>query len=751
MRWLLIYIFVLFRLNTSSQTMGYVFDNSTEEPLIGVVIKTSEKKFAITDSLGKFSVYTERLPDTLHFSFLGYKPTIAIIESRDKILHIGLETSLVNISEIIISSTEFSQRLNSVPGHISLITQDVIGFDNNTEITHTLNKLPGIYMQSGSMNTNRLIIRGIGSRSPYSTNRVKLYFEDIPLTTGEGVTTIGDIDPESIGRIEIIRGPASGIYGAGLGGAVNLYVKKFSAFKYSIVTGSTIGSYGLFKNSLNVGFNAGKSSFSTGINLLQNQGYRQNNQTSRSSFYLFSHHYFKKSYLKLFFYNINLHAYIPSSINKETYENNPRNAAPNWLNIKGYEDYTKIHTGITFNKRFNYHIYNNTTLFASFFDQYESRPFNILEDKSFMSGIKSRFTYNAGNTSFAAGTELFNEQYYWKLSETLGGEKGRLLTDNDETRYYYNFFIHIKKELSDKASLTAGMNYSKLGYRSKIDNSVDSSEIAQKKNFAPILSPRIGLTIKPAGSMSVYILASHGFSPPTLEETLNPEGILNPDIKPESGWNFETGIRGIFLNDRLNYEFSVYSMHVKNLLVTKRITEDIFTGINAGKTVHNGIEASLNYNIIRKNAPHLEAYSISFSSHLSGNQFLLFIDDDGDYAGNHLPGIPLFMLNAGINRKMEKGLNFVFNYQITGPMYLNDSNTGRTKRFGLFNAKFIYKLAFAESFSLDIFAGIYNIFNTHYASMILVNAPVISNLSPRYYYPGLPLNFNGGVKFRFFK
>lgn len=45
-------------------------------------------------------------------------------------------------------------------------------------------------MQQGSLNTNKITIRGIGSRSQYSTTRIKAYFEEIPLTSAECKTSL---------------------------------------------------------------------------------------------------------------------------------------------------------------------------------------------------------------------------------------------------------------------------------------------------------------------------------------------------------------------------------------------------------------------------------------------------------------------------------------------------------------------------------------------------------------------------------
>ena len=91
---------------------------------------------------------------------------------------------------------------------------------------------------------------------------------------------------------------------------------------------------------------------------------------------------------------------------------------------------------------------------------------------------------------------------------------------------------------------------------------------------------------------------SHGFSPPSVEETLTPDGQINPDIQPETGWNYEIGSRGSLFSQKLSYDIAIYTMQIQNLLVARRTAEDAFVGVNAGKTTHNGLEVSLNYTLL---------------------------------------------------------------------------------------------------------------------------------------------------------
>jgi iron complex outermembrane receptor protein len=107
---------------------------------------------------------------------------------------------------------------------VSVIQEDLDKSDG-VILTAVLNKIPGINMQQGSLNTNRISIRGI-ARSQYGTSRIKAYFQNIPLTSGEGDTTIEDIDMETIGGIEISKGPNNTSFGSGLGGVIHLFARE---------------------------------------------------------------------------------------------------------------------------------------------------------------------------------------------------------------------------------------------------------------------------------------------------------------------------------------------------------------------------------------------------------------------------------------------------------------------------------------------------------------------------------------------
>ncbi|NJO00611.1 MAG: TonB-dependent receptor, partial [Bacteroidia bacterium] len=227
---------------------------------------------------------------------------------------------------------------------------------------------------------------------------------------------------------------------------------------------------------------------------------------------------------------------------------------------------------------------------------------------------------------------------------------------------------------------------------------------------------------------------------------LTPEGQLNPDIQPESGWNYEIGSRGRLLNQRLFYDIALYSMQIRNLLVARRTAEDAFVGINAGKTNHNGLELALSYTLYDRG----EGSNIQlFTNYTYADyRFEEFVDGDRDFSGNDLTGVPRHSLSAGIDGQSKPGFYGNLNFQWISQIPILDDNSRFSEAYALTNLKVGYRQVLARRFHLDAFVGIQNLWDEAYASMLQINA-VGFNAPPRYYYPGLPRNYFGGISLKY--
>ena len=457
---------------------------------------------------------------------------------------------------------------------------------------------------------------------------------------------------------------------------------------------------------------------------------------------------------------VNLQAFIPSSINESTYLNNPKSAAFTWKQAKGYEDSKRGIFGVSWNHTYNNNLKQVTSIFTSFRNAYEPRPFDILKEKLFAIGLRSRLLGKGelfnNNFNWTFGSEFFKDTYtygtfenlYEDFPEDTGSVEGDKLSNFKEKRNYYNVFAEINYNFSEKTTLSIGLNLNKTDYQLSDNFPVSDTNQDQSGHFKfkNIVSPKFGLSHLLSDNLSLYSSISHGFSPLSLEETLLPDGQINTELKPETGWNFEIGTRGSFLKNRLQYNASIYQLDIKNLLVSRRVAQDQYIGVNAGKTKHKGLELDINYKWTSKETLSIQSCLIYT---LNNFTFKEFIDDTNDFSGNDLTGVPTDIFNAGIDFDSEFGIYGNINFQYVGRIPITDSNNLYSDSYNLTNFKIGYKTNLNKKLKLNVFTGINNIFDMAYASQILINTSGFGGSAPRYYYPGNPVNYYTGININY--
>ena len=688
----------------------------------------------------------------------GYEAKTVRLEENGLIV-VELSEKPQNLNEVLIKSNHFQSELKKIPASIALISAAVIQSNNTVNIAPLLNSAPGVYMHNGTLSTNRITIRGIGSRTPFGTSKIRSYYQDIPLTNGSGETTIEDIELAGVTRMEVLKGPSSSLFGSGLGGVIQFIPDKGLFNTNALQTTYTFGSFGLQKFLARANLANKTNSANIIYSNTHNDGYRENNELKRQSLSLASNHYLNASDNLVVIANlIDLKAYIPSSIDLEDYINDPETAAFTWGRSEGFEDYTRLLLGLSWQHDFASGAKLISSVFGSLLDSYEARPFNILDQNTRGAGIRSRFVNSslvfAKKLQWTAGLELFSDQNSLKTFENLyqdfppgtGSVRGEQLSDLQEKRNYINLFAEAKFHFSKKTLLDFGFNFNQTFYRLEDKFNGPEKDLSGDYDFKPIVSPKIGITHQLHENGMIFGLISHGFSPPTLEETLLPDGLINTNIRPETGWNYELGSRGNFIKNRFKYELSLYYMDIDNLLVARRTGDDQYVGVNAGKTSHKGIEISLNYMII--NHPSIQ---ISHHNGFSWNdyEFEDFKDLENDYSGNDLTGVPDMIFNSQLFVQSRTGLQGNITYQYVGAIPITDDNSVYSDQYQLVNAKLDYKKSIGEHLQMGVYLGFNNIFNEKYASMLQINAGSFGNNAPRYYYPGEPSSFYSGINLEY--
>lgn len=755
---------------------GQVKDAETGELLVFAnILQAGTQNGTIADIDGNFRLeISNRSYDEIVITFIGYEEKRIKLDFEQTYYDISLYQQKITIDPPIIPGFniwrqphDINYKLLNRSTPTTIISQSDMERNDGFSFAPIFNFVPGVFMQNGTLNTNRISIRGIGARSPFSTSKIRAYLNEIPLTSGDGETTIEDFDLSLFDQIEINKGGGDVQHGASIGGTILLKTYQRFLMKNNFKSQVQFGSFNTVSttNQLQKKHNYGWVNIRH--TMVNSDGYRDNNESSRHNFSLLSKFdAFSFADLYLLANYTNAKAEIPSSLDSLTFVNTPSAAATNWAEVNGNEAYSKGTFGLSFHKELYSDDYNKTwkidgSIFYNFRQNDEIRPFNTLTERSDMRGFRAKGFYekkfNEHVFQVTLGTELFDENYDW---QTFVNNTTQLLSDNVERRFYYNLFTQADLKLWNGITINTGLNYNNTRYELTDNFNPDSTNLSGNYQFKPTFSPKIGFVIEPylsdeVGEATLYVNAGHGFSPPTVAETLTPNGQINPAIQPETGWTLDLGSRG-FLWELSNtrqtyciyYDFSVYRMNIENLLITTNLGNGSFFNINAGATQHDGFEGLL------KISPFAKAgYAIHFTTAyaFSNYTFKEFSDGNIDYSGNELTGIPRNTLQTAIDfdYKIKEHITLYGNihYQFVDQIPINDENTVYADTYQVTNIKLGLRIGF-ETIFLNFYSGVNNIFDEQYASMLAVNARGFGSTAPRYYYPGWPRNFYGGLSLR---
>lgn len=226
---------LFFHINAFSQNSikGSVNDEHSGEPLAGVNVLIAElQKGTVTGEDGMFEL--TGIPDgsyTLVLSYLGFEELSTEIslplENPQEILSFELEVEAEELEEVTVSSSRTSRTIKDIPTRIEVIASEELDEKMTMEpsnISMLLNESSGIYVQSTSATSGNASISIQGLEGRYT----QLLKNGFPLYGGySGSLSIMQIPPVDLSQVEIIKGSASTLYGAGaIAGMVNLISKE---------------------------------------------------------------------------------------------------------------------------------------------------------------------------------------------------------------------------------------------------------------------------------------------------------------------------------------------------------------------------------------------------------------------------------------------------------------------------------------------------------------------------------------------
>ena len=646
----------------------------------------------------------------------------------------------------VVRAYETNRPVTAIPAAISIINSDDLRRFTNTSFVSALNTEPGVRMEERSPGSYRLNLRGSSLRSPFGIRNVKVYLNDIPFTDPGGNTYLNQLDFHNMSSLEIIKGPASSLYGAGSGGAMLLHTMQLP-FEKKIELNLLAGSYGLAGIHGAATFGNDNASNSIQFAHQQSDGWRDHTNMRRDiATYENMLRISNKQTLQTMVLYGDLYYQTPGALTLAQYTANPRaerpaaGPFPSAATAKAAIYQKTFLAGVT-NTYALAKYWKNTTALYGAGSWFNNPTFRLYEKRTEPhAGARTFFTndINAGKNfiHIVYGAEAQKGIFSSQTFKNKNGTPDSIRTDDEINNWRYSIFTQVEWLINNSWNITAGISYNKsyVGINRLLIYPVTT----QERVFNSELSPRLAI-MKSFKQINIYSTVSKGFSPPTTAELLPGTGIINTTLKAEQGINYEAGIKAAFLHNKLTIDLAAYHFYINDAISQRRDASGGDYYVNAGKTKQNGIELFTKYEVL-KAAGFVKTLNVSASYTGNFYSYANYKVIEADYAGNKLPGIPKNNLVLALDAVSKQGLYANITYQHTDKIALNDANSAYADSYNLLSARLGWQINIKQKHSLEIFVAGDNLLDETYSLGNDINAA-----ASRYYNAAARRNFSAGI------
>jgi outer membrane receptor protein involved in Fe transport len=751
---LLLFISRIVPAQTVVTVTGKVFDAVSKEAVAGALVSDANNHSVVTDAGGNFSIKTSVTKLTVTSVSFDTKT----VEITGGSLFVSLQPQNRVLQEVVVNSANrTAEKRSGAPIAIATINQQTIADAKATRIDYLVNKVSGVFMVNLGNEQHEMSIR-----QPMTTRSLFLYLEDgVPIrTTGiYNHNALLEMNMAAAKQIEIIKGPASSLYGAeAIGGAVNVITQappvvgsgsislqgSNSGYKrIDAQAGNTFGKFGLLVSGYYANRNNGpvdqtnyhKTAFTIRGDYKIDDKTTWINSVTYVDYYsdmgggsLDSAHFAQKNYTTLYTFNY-----------RKTNALRARSSLSHVWNSNSETQLTLNYRNNSVKQNPSYYVTNNFGNPALANGQVNNSSFNsymlIAQHIQKMNWLNSRLIVGA-NVDISPSTYIAN---YIKIQRDAAG-KYASFTNTDSVLSNYstginNLASYLNYELSPAKGLklvaAVRYDYYHYNFQNALPPSASTGAPSTISDFTRF-TPKLGLTYN-YRQVGFYANYSQGYVPPQVTELFN--SVKVPYLQPQTFFNYEVGGWVSLWKNKLYADYSFYLLKGTNEIISVRQNDGSYINQNAGKTEHKGIEYGITYKPTGE-------WMIRFSATNAKHTFIEDVEKGINYSGNEMAAAPHFTSNAEVMYKpvFAKGLRVGIEWQHQGSYYLDNANSGKYPGFDVYNIRAGYKLA-----GFEIWVNALNAFNSYYAVLA-------SKSTYGYTYSlGDPREFSVGVSYHFGK
>ena len=684
---------------------------------------------------------------------------LSVGDDESRTLDFILQVAPLSLSETV-TVTRGDQERTVIPNAVSVVQADRIQIgERRVSPAEALGDIPGLFTSNRynySLSGNvRLSIRA--PLPPAGMRGVQIVEDGIPLTTADGTTQPGNIDLGSAGRIEVLRGPSSVLYGNSAGGVITVRTEFPKARKLIVEPDIQVGSFGYRRHAVKAQGTAGAIGYVVNLTRTETNGFRTNSGNGyghsevRQANVVIGAQLSPSTELRGVFNLFDL----PFGENASTRlladaETRPTFVRPQVLDAGLGEAATQGQGGVSVEHRFANASSLRVTGWGMWRDLRNPIPVQVIEIDRLGSGFRSDYqaALRLGSMpgEWTAGLDVssqHDDRIEWANAGVAPGTReartGALQLQELQEVKSVAPFARVSLALRPQWRLTAGARYDRYNFDSTDHFLVDGDQSSGRTLDA--VSPMVGLTYLATDSLNVYGHFATAYQTPLTVELTNPslrEGGFNPDLKPSTLRSGELGVRGVAAPVGVRYEVLGYVSRVTDALVGFQRPDQKTYYRNAGAARRNGMEVLIDWEPL----PRLETRLAYTYQHFT---FTRFVAPEGDFSGKREPSAAPHQLTLRAGYQLPFGLRGSAQLQRVSAYPANNANTVSNWAYTVVDLRVAASHAW-RMFGARPYFGIDNLFDERYNGSTVPNAAGARFFEPspgRQAYVGLTLELGG--------
>lgn len=541
------------------------------------------------------------------------------------------------------------KRLSETPGAVSVISQESYINRQTLALDDMLRDAPGVYAQRKWGGDIRVSIRGSGIGNA-SHNRGLLIAQDgVPLNEADGFGDTQIADPLNTRYAEVYRGGnALRFGGALLGGAVNMVTPtgKDPGFQNKIRLDG--GSFGLAREHIALARQHGDWDVFVAATNQTSQGWRsQSQQNIQFGSLNIGRSFGEDREVRLIVNGSNINQEIPGSLTLDQFNNNPRQPLAGNLTNDSGRNMRGVRSSLRTTWRLDEGLVFEGAVYAVWKDL-DHPVFQVIDQQSRNYGAFGRFDWDGeiggkrADAFFGAWyrTGDIDSNFYVNIRGARGAPTSRTLQNAKAFDLFGEGRLFVTEQLAIVAGATWGQ--AKRDYTSFAIPGVASTFNLKADKTYDWVSPRIGLLWQNEAGDQVFANLTRSVEPPNFG-SMSPAGTGFAPVKSQKAWTGEVGARGH--RGPFTYDVTLYRAELKGEMLQYTVNPSIpASTFNADKTLHQGIEAALDWAV----APR---WRVRQTWTYSDFRF----QDDVQYGDNRLPIVPKHFYRSEVRYDDPRG------------------------------------------------------------------------------------------------